>query len=131
VLSGCGSDKPTGQVKGTVTFEGTPVTVGMLQIHSDDGTLTRNGRIGDGGHFDIADAPVGKVTLTIDVPASMQRKRAKRPVLNTKTPELPATQEVPDALKGIPAKYREMDKSGLHFTINPGPNEIDVRLSRK
>ncbi len=36
MLNGCGSDKePTGSVKGMITYDGSPLTQGLVNLYSD------------------------------------------------------------------------------------------------
>jgi len=126
VLTGCGGGEsyPTAMVKGTITFEGTPVPTGAVVLHGKENTVVRTGPIDNNGNFEIPDAPQGKVNVNIDFPPTVSRKGVPPKI---KIPDGPA---IPEVVKLIPAKYKNYAKSGLVYTITPGRNEIKIELKK-
>jgi hypothetical protein len=63
-LSGCGKGRAT--VKGKVTFNSQPLTVGTVGFVCDGQTTT--GQIKPDGTYIVKDVPVGEATITVTTP---------------------------------------------------------------
>jgi hypothetical protein len=133
--AGCGGPK-LGQVTGTVTVDGTPVTSGTIMFVPDDGKVSV-GSIGTDGRFTLTTfspddgAMVGAHKVTIHstkvgagtmVPASFEEelKGIKGKVL------------VPGKVEWVvPERYAQLASTDLKATVQPGSQTIDFHLHSK
>jgi hypothetical protein len=133
--TGCEGQK-MGQVSGTVTVGGAPVTTGTISFIPADGKAAV-GAIGPDGRFTLTTnqpndgALIGPHKVTIHatkvgggtmVPASFEDelKGAKGQVL------------VPGKVEWIvPERYAHLNTTDLTATVNPGPQTIDFNLPAK
>ena len=112
-VTGCGGGEdigPTGTVTGTVKFQGTPVTGGMVTF-SKPGEQGA-GQIGADGKYSIAwrgtdQVPVGQYGISIYPPSSGDS--------TTSNPN-------------FPEKYYDATTSGLTGEVKEGPNTIDLDM---
>jgi hypothetical protein len=126
--SGCGDSKAT--VRGTVTYKNSPLTSGEVRFIGKSGTVPRAGLIGPDGRYEIIDAPVGEVQVTVvciksDGPLTQVNMGGKtadgKSVRKRDTKPSPRT-------SAIPTKYNDPKTSGLLFTITTGSQSIDIAL---
>lgn len=120
LVSGCGgtNEVPTGQVKGKVTYEGTPLTEGVISFYSADLGLGASADIVEEGAYEISEPlKTGKYSVTILPPPEPPPQDAV-PVSNKKV------------YKNFPKKYRDPKKSGLVIEINKGDNSFDVNMTK-
>jgi len=122
VLGGCGK-KEYGEVYGTVTFEGKPVTEGMVVCADEEWGTFLTARIQPDGRYVFPVTAQGglpmkgvyRVTVTpppVDAPAGI-----------VKTP--PKPREYPN----IPPKYRDPKNSGLKFELEQSRFQFDIKMS--
>lgn len=113
VVSGCGgggSQAPTGSVSGTVTFQGTPVTEGDVNLISRETGQVYAAPLGDGGSFKIADpVQTGSYIVSIAPPLGAP------PTVENPTPVIPNP-------ANIPQKYRSDQTSDLKADVKAGEN---------
>jgi hypothetical protein len=113
----------TGDVSGKVSYKGKPLVWGTVTFEGASGL--RYGNIGRDGSFSVAGVAVGEAKAAVSsinpkssdfVPIQRDgaKPRAPRPEIQGWFP--------------IPEKYDTPFKSGLVFTIKPGPNAIDIVL---
>jgi hypothetical protein len=110
-------------LKGTVTYNGEKVMVALVIVQSAGGSAA--GPIGDDGTFSIKNVPVGEVSIGVNTEAGKGELRGKmmaRAQTKDKTP-LPK-------IIDIPAKYFDPATSGIHTTVNKGPNTYDVVIKK-
>lgn len=119
LLAGCGgsAEYPVGQVTGTVTYEGTPITEGVVSFYSPDLGMGASANISEEGTYQISDPlKTGSYSVTILPP-----------------PEPPPQDAVPvstqKVYKNIPMKYRDPQKSRLSIDIIEGDNSFDVNMT--
>lgn len=118
-LAGCGGG--TGDLSGTVTFNGKPVRVGTVAVAASDGSIL-SGVIQDNGTYSIPNVPSGEAKIAVHSPDPKTVKVAMR-----KKDEKPPP---PDASKwvAIPEKYADHAQSELTTTIKTGPNTFPIDL---
>ena len=127
MLLGCGTKR--GDVSGKVTYQNTPLVYGTVVIFGRDGIPLR-GAIQPDGTYSIKGVPAGPARLAVVSelpPAKLPKKKKssdKLPPPPTGSPSV----EVPKGWFEIPAKYGDPNKSGLEFTVQPGPNSHDIPL---
>ncbi|AMV20244.1 hypothetical protein [Planctomyces sp. SH-PL14] len=120
---GCGGgDKtPRGTVSGKVTFNGMPVTEGVVTFTRKGGGGSGAGTIGSDGSYSASGVeggiPAGDYTVVV-----MPPEVAKDLGPNT-SPTM-----VLKEMKDIPAKYRSEATSDLKTSIQQGSNEYNVDM---
>lgn len=116
--SGCGTDgPPSGTVSGRVTFQGEPVTSGVVNLTSQTLGIGASGTLGEDGQYHIADQlKTGEYKVIITLPPPPPPRPEDGP---------PKPQQ---ELKNIPAKYRSEATSDLTATIHEGTNTADFDL---
>ena len=129
-----GCSKPTGDISGTVQWEGQPLIQGRIAFHCQGGdkpVLMTNVRSGE---FAIQAAPLGRCQVTVE---TFEQKTTRVPgQINSPTPDdvpLPEDEASPviDAsYVPLPSRYASPEKSGLEFEVAPGPNTFDIELER-
>ena len=107
-------------VAGKVTFQGKPVTAGMIRFSNTQAPVDMLARLGPDGYYEVIRGhgpglPEGTYQVAIVPP------RPDRP-LGPMAPSKPV--EFPN----IPEKYRQPSTSGLTLTVKPGRNNFDVDM---
>lgn len=117
---GCGggaSKGPTGNVAGTVTFEGTPVPAGTVSLYSPKTAESGTTSISESGQFKFANPlPVGTYTAIVAPPQESP-------------PEVGKPYE-PKTYDNIPAKYRSELTSDITVEVKNGTNSITVAMKK-
>jgi len=115
-------------VKGTVKTGGTLANSGQVTFHGANGT-TRTAKIGSNGEYSALDVPVGDAKVTVTGPTpdeiAIQKRLASAPVKDETGTAGPSGPLVP-----INAKYADVAKSGLSFTVKAGENTNDIALDK-
>ena len=122
-VAGCGP--ATGKVKGRVKLAKKHLTAGTVGFISKSGQVGV-GRIDADGNFEIPNAPVGDVKISVQVPAQPPGGNAKPPA------GIPDTRPQGGAAKPIvpiPAKYGNPETSGLTYTVQKGEQTHDIDLA--
>ena len=118
LLTGCGQSSES-TVRGTVTFDGKPLSTGMVAFHSPkDGGATSYGQILANGSYEIR---TGK-RLGLVAGEYVATVVATEPM----TPKLAAGMEKPKQI--TPARYANTTTTDLRCTVKPGANNIDFAL---
>lgn len=144
VLSiGCGSSDERANVKGKVTFAGKPLTAGTVMFYGED-NRTGSTSIDTEGNYEITDAPLGEVQITVTVPklppggmrTMMPGPRMKKDQKDSGSvnPEDPSQRiaimgKMPKKVVPIPDKFSTTDKSGLKYTVKKGNQTFDITLT--
>ncbi len=135
---GCGGEK--GDLSGTVSYNGKPVVLGSVLLIGAD-AKPRTAWIEADGTYHFDDVPAGEAKLAVfsPDPAKQDKSRKKQAELKKKRlekdkslppePDSPALPAV-DRTKwfAVPALYSDIDHSGLHVTIIPGPNTYHLDM---
>ncbi|MCA9116870.1 MAG: hypothetical protein KDA79_17445 [Planctomycetaceae bacterium] len=120
VAAGCGGsgavDVPTGEVAGMVTYGGTPVTRGFVNLASRETGKAYTWPINEEGRFK-SEAPVvvGPYTVFITPP------EGEAPSVDNPNPAPPNPENIPE-------KYRSEQTSGLSAEISEGENDLKFDL---
>ena len=119
---GCGgsgqAELPVGQVSGTVTFAGEPVTEGFVNLVSAEGGRGYQQALGPEGKFQIEDPVVAGLYAVFITPPE-----AAPPSVESPSPE------VPDPAN-IPQRYRNQETSDLKASITEGPNDLVLKMTK-
>ena len=113
--SGC-ADKGIKKItlKGTVTYEGKPVTSGLLKI------------IGPGGNYSAASIQdTGRYEVTEVVPGELKIGVMETPQGSGSSSGGGAAKVAPLSL---PEKFRDPETSGVKYTITEGTRELNIEL---
>lgn len=125
VLSGCGDNQEQlCPVKGRVTFQGKPVSTGMIRFGATQTPVDMLANLGPDGTYKVVRAhgpglPEGTYRVAITPPT------ANRPIGDFRAKQ-PATQS-----EDIPRKYQSFSTSGLNLVVKPGNNTFDVDMQRQ
>jgi hypothetical protein len=112
-LVGCSSEPPFGEVSGTVTFKGQPVTEGSITFINPNEGGTAGADIGKDGSFTVpGKVKVGEYIVFIEPPMHMVDTSPG------KTPPSPEYKPAPN----IPVKYRQQGTTPFKETVKEGKN---------
>ena len=124
-IAGCGQEfgdarPPIQPVKGQVLLDGKPLTSGEVVLVSSKYASEHHGTIGSDGHFtiksgDAEGAPEGEYRVRID-PEPKQGTKGRPARTSTSLP--------------YPAHYADATTSDLTFTVKPGDNDIELKLTK-
>jgi hypothetical protein len=108
-----------------VSYKGRPVTTGEVHLLGEGGR-SRSGLISAAGAYQVDDAPVGPVTIT--VVATQLIREAEKPSPSPNGTDAPAPPPQVLAAPLVPPKYNDRQTSGLHYTIVRGRQTIALDL---
>jgi hypothetical protein len=135
VLAGCFYTRgPRATVKGTVTFNDRPVTAGMVSFFGADNRVGSAPLLEDGS-YEVLDAPVGEVTITITIPELSTGGPAAMPPPSKPVPGLPTATDkelgkrIGTVVVDIPPRYKKAETSPLKYTVTKGSNDHDINLT--
>ena len=133
--------KARATVKGKVTFAGKTLTAGNVMFHGKD-NLTGSSSINKEGHYEMKDAPLGEVKITVAVPqlppgglrmtgAGGKKNLKDAESVNPDNPNQKITimGDMPDHVVPIPTKYASVDTSPLTYTVQKGEQTHDITLT--
>lgn len=133
LLPGCGKP-PRATVKGKVTFNRMPVS-GATVSFVDANNRTGSSLSKADGSYEVQDAPVGEVTITVFTPPLSQAMtpQGKQPKHKGMPTEMlpPGHQDAASGSKRftpVPEKYHKADTSPLKFTVQRGSQDKDIEL---
>jgi hypothetical protein len=120
-LAGCHGGKLPARVSGKVTYQGRPVTSGVVVLVGADGKTSTPGVVGPDGTYRIAQAPAGRARVAFDNPPP-QRVAPDDPEAGN------AAQEAARYV-WTPPQYRDAAQSGLTLELKRGMNSNrDIEL---
>lgn len=115
MLVGCGRGEGGSTVSGVVTFNGAPVTTGVIGFYKA-GTKALGAPISPDGRYSLT-IPSGDYQVRVDAPAPMPEGWKEGQPL----PKLPP--------RPVPEKYATFDSSGITAAINDeATQQFDVNL---
>jgi hypothetical protein len=138
-LLGCSEGPELGEVEGRVTFQGQPVTQGMVIFQPKNGPAAI-GEIDKEGHFTLTTLSPGDGALVGDHQVAIQattvgagqiaEPESMEEELNAaRAGGSPGKYLVPGKVQWlVPEKYSRAESSGLTATVNPGQNVVDFEL---
>lgn len=127
---GCSDAKPVFAVSGQVTFEGKPVTRGVVHFASNAG-FGASAPIGPGGTYSVSRSHLGKgipqgtYRVIVTPPAVEFNESGPLITADGRSASIEAAPEQPD----IPRKYREFATSGLKCTVDETSPHFDIRMA--
>jgi hypothetical protein len=126
--SGCFGSK--GDVSGTVTFQGKHLSSGAVVIVGSD-NQPMHADIQADGSYKVEGVPVGQARITVHSPDPALRplkKKGKAKSRPDDRAEPPAGSPNRANWFPIPARYGNLDQSGLSVSVNSGPNTHNITL---
>ncbi len=138
-LPGCSGPPPTGEVSGTITYDGKKVPWGGITVMTDGGQPA-GATIRDGSYH--LTAPVGHVKVSIvggdqteplkggqNMEKYFAEKKKEREKLEKDFAE-GKIKELPKEPMHVARKYGDLNRSGLTLDIKPGKQTQDFALPR-
>lgn len=129
------------EVSGKVLIDNKALPGGQISFVAAKSGFAASGNIDENGNYHIK-APVGEVTITVNNTALQTQsgggasKKVKGKGGGQAPKELPHPKEVEkdvQPIKGhwvsIPSRYANADTSELKYTVTPGPQTYDVKLT--
>ena len=121
VLAGCGRGEVLGRITGKVTFQGQPVSEGVILFRNKQKAIYMTADLKPDGTYVVRRAsgeglPPGDYEVMIQPPLE---DAPMGPAL-----EPPKIKPYPN----IPQKYRSYESSGLSVTVHEGENPFDVDM---
>lgn len=120
-LAGCGSDEVRGRIAGRITFQGEPLSEGLVFFSNNENGIHMSGEVKPDGTYDIITAKGA------GLPLGVYQVRV-RPPLQPLPSGIVQTAPKPKQYPNIPEKYREYQTSGLTLTVNEGQNQLDIDM---
>jgi len=139
LLAGCTRNPlAPAQIRGTVTYKGSPVPAGTVSFHSPD-KGTYSGPLNADGTYEIRDVPTGTLVVTVETETInpknkpkmfggakgakqyAERLAAEGKAASEKTP--------PQPYVAIPKNYGAAAKSPLKVTVDAGRQSHDFTLT--
>lgn len=116
LTAGCSGDRPL-VIRGTVSMDGAPLPYGVVQFHGPEGRLV-TAVVGSDGTFTATEVPPGSVRVAVveDIMAL--------PPKGTDT-------KAGKARAPIPKRYKDVQTSGLTYTITRTTRNLDIVLTSK
>ena len=129
-VAGCGAR--TGDVTGTVTYQGKTVASGTVIIAGSD-DLPYYGVLKEDGSFVVSKVPLGLARIAVVSPGPDDGKNVGSILQMTKKglakpAARPPFRGDPDKWFPLPKEYRDFDTSGLTVTVTGGVNNRDILL---
>ena len=122
-LAGCSQGPTVGQVSGTVTFRGKPVTDGTITfINPTTGFAAEAGLSKDGSY--VVKTPEGG--LVVGDYIVMVNPLIYVDASNPRTPPSPVERPA----SNIPEKYRNQGRTPLRAAVQKGPNTFNFDMTR-
>ena len=124
-ILGCGGPKETlGPVSGKVTFNGEPVTEGMVMFSNPEKAIYMIAKLDEQGHYEVMrkdgpGLPPGDYTVTVR-PPTVELK-----LEDTTNPAAASNQK---QYTNIPMKYRYDQYSGLKITVTEEGVVFDIPM---
>ena len=129
------------EVSGKVLIDNKPLPGGQISFVTVKGGFAASGNIDENGNYSIK-APIGEVTITVNNGCLQSQSGGggggkKKGGSGGKAPkDLPHPKEVEkevQPIKGhwvsIPSRYANADTSELKYTVTPGQQTYDVKLT--
>jgi len=135
-LAGCASNARA-KVKGKVKFFDKTLTAGTVSFTAKDGRQG-TGNIDFEGNYEVGDAPVGDVTITVITPVAPKLPPGAMgppkpppgvPDMKGHGGSTPAPAIDPSKIVEIPGKYGKVETSGLTYTVVKGDQEKNIVLT--
>jgi hypothetical protein len=126
ISSGC--TPPKAEVKGKVTYKGSPLKGGGIIIQSSKGT-THSGDIQADGTYVVKDVPTGPAKMTVSWVNEEAIEYNRELLKKGREEKGGGSKGKPKDINSLPTKYSAFDTSGLSFQVQPGTTTFDADLT--
>jgi hypothetical protein len=118
-----------GNVSGKVTYKGTPLPYGNVQIQSGNGTIFV-AEIKEDGSYSVSGVPTGscKVAVSCVDPAAVDFAKAMSAAGKDTTNKAKMPKGSLEDFNKIPARYADFSTSGLTLELKSGDQTFDIKL---
>lgn len=125
-LAGCSDSKKGFTLKGSVSYQGKPLSSGVVRLHMSENRMAM-AMIQSNGSFEATDVFPGEAKVTIEEDPAVQKRMAMGGGAGAARP--PAAGEATSAPPvAIPPKYKDVNTSDLVFTLKRGePLNIELK----
>jgi|YelNatPaOPRAMG01_1025707.scaffolds.fasta_scaffold179848_1 hypothetical protein len=141
LIGGCGKNPKSvehAEVTGKVLYEGKPLPGGQVTFVTVNGGFVSSGHIDQNGNYRIS-APVGEVIIGVDnsmlQPGGGGGKgkgggnAPKGGAVHPNRPDSESENPIKGRWVNIPLTYADPQQSGLKYTVKPGPQTYDIKLT--
>jgi hypothetical protein len=127
ITAGCNRSEPLGRVYGKVTFQGEPVTAGILVFSNHEKGVHMTAELGPDGSYELQTAggfglPLGTYKIAVNTPIP------EPPVYGAMN-STPVNAPRANSAVNIPKKYQDYETSGLSITVEKGENRFDIEMN--
>jgi hypothetical protein len=115
-------------VKGTVRYQGKPVTGGTVRLTSvTDDNKSMMGMLLSNGTYEVPNAPLGEVKIVVETDSA---KFDRTTMLRQAKPEGLDLSKLPPPMKFVPIdpKYSDPAKTPLRMTVGKGEQTFDIEM---
>lgn len=123
LATGCGSGKAGATVSGKVTYQGKPLSSGIVTFVPDSGPAHHT-EIKSDGSYRLANVPVGPVRIGVQTKSGQSGSPSKEPT--GKEDGKMADTRWKESL--IPTHYTDPNQSQLTYTVKKGKQQFDIDL---
>ena len=126
----------TGEVTGTVTYEGKPIPWGRVTFLGQSGRRRPASGMIKNGVYVVKNCPLGPAKISVESLPAKKIEMPRNPEGITKGFKIPPPADVPPPevigkYVPIPADYGNSDSSGLTFKVGWGSQKHDIALTPK
>jgi len=121
-MLGCDRGETLGKVSGKVTFQGKPVTDGLLVFSNHAKGVHMTAKLSPDGRYELQTA------RGFGLPLGTYKVAVSPPVFDPPMPGMPAPPPRPKAYDNIPKQYFSPETSGLTITVVDGDNPFDIDM---
>lgn len=129
VLAASGCGKSSGTVSGRITYKGTALNSGTVTFVGAKGAGSST--IDQNGNYSITKAPLGKVTITVQVPTNVTLGGPEGATMNPGAMGAPAGAGAPKQTAPpveVPAEYARAETSKLTYEVTTGEQKHDIPI---
>lgn len=122
LTAGCGGGPATGEVSGTVTYDGKVVEHGSIAFYPEDGKGSATGGAITDGKYSVSKVPVGTAKVRISGAKDMKEHKMS---YDAKAPPPPVTSS-----ELLPPKYSDDKSTELKYDVQSGVQTKDFTLPK-
>lgn len=120
VVAGCSHDEVRGKISGRVTFQGQPVSEGIVLFCNNEKGMHMTADLRPDGTYEVTTAKGA------GLPTGQYQVCVCPPLVNGTTGVGPTPK--PKLYPNIPLKYRDFQTSGLTLPVKDGVNPFDIAM---
>ena len=118
---GCSSGPATGDVSGTVTYDGKPIEHGSIAFYPENGNGPSTGGAIADGKYSVSKVPVGVMKVRISGAKDIKEHKMS---YDEKAPPVITASEL------LPPKYNDVKTTELRYDVQSGTQTKDFNLTK-